>query len=976
MCHGNDLSGVHASSLVNHEKDFMCFDNESSMPWGATRACALYFKEHGKDEERIANPPILLATRRDSLAEPCMGAPAGKGAIDAALARDTTTTMSLWARWHDLYKEWQQFNEKLGHGEDWDSWLKMEFSSKFLDKGHALYVIEANIKVTRRCRRCRKNVDPWQGGVAMNPSNPGDCLFDAFGYFLSEDLPACVLRRLCVQVLQEEDMQESLKEIARHERMSSFRYCSRVLRKMWGGKPELAILCRLAGCRAAVFDPWGLRYTVGEEGPFIHLGFYACHYVALKPDAQVVKRYMNEVYVTKHMYRGAGDRNRDRRRRSRSDRRSRSRRPRVTLTPAPERRASPVLDQRRTRQDSTQARARAYAEPDRELALVGEKKFIVKPVAGLSFEDERSWLELVTWEQDGVQGCDWRCLLCRKWATTAHRESSQHQRRVYATGRRLECPTSLRTLRTVQEADQVFRGGSRTNERSESPPQRLYPDRSRSRSPLRHREVTLVERRFDQVGEQMVINVIDGMPMGNLYWHLAQRLQREQRLVEIFEGEQHEALRNYDEIPRGILQYSVLEDANPREEPDSPWGHSSEDSLDLDRTPERMEEVPEENGTITWRRRYVGAFDFDFPQNRTNVLLWHDDGSVELMELLFQGEWQRIHRYLTHRARTDERLMQINRLNETVARWYGVRELWLAVAIPDPAGFYDPPEPQIEEEAQPQQDGAPDDARQDRGGVHHTNPPMATPPNPGDIDHSVRVLRASNDGIVREAGKLPRRNSSPSRESPPGDGDMSSRYLGMSPTLPFLGGGEVESLTLVGSRGPLFGRRRSACEVRAARPRRKLDGIEHKVRRTLNISYEEVGYAPSFSAQPLLHQAGLLINGRLAKWLSAPQTLSMMEVAVIAKQDLPILGDYEVWLNMENVELGTTWGHCNRLQFCRTVKLHRGGAASSVRSRLSRKIQRSEAAPRQFYNLFKFYGQLPLWSCKRYKVSRIKQQQR
>ena len=246
-------------------------------------------------------------------------------------------------------------------------------------------------------------------------------------------------------------------------------------------------------------------------------------------------------------------------------------------------------------------------------------------------------------------------------------------------------------LRSVQEADQLFRGGSRMriNDRSESPPQRLYPSRSRSRSPLRHREVTLTERRFDQIGEPFVINVIEGMPMGNLYWHLAQRLQRDQRLIEIFEGEQHEALRTYDDIPEGILQYSLLEEVDPQEEPNSPWGHSSEDSLDLDRTPERLEEVPEENGTITWTRRYVGAFDFDFPQNRVNILLWFDDGSMELMELIFQGSFERIRRYLVYRARTDERLLSLSRLNEDVTRWYGVRELWLAAAIPDPAGFYD-----------------------------------------------------------------------------------------------------------------------------------------------------------------------------------------------------------------------------------------------------------------------------------------------
>ena len=130
-----------------------------------------------------------------------------------------------------------------------------------------------------------------------------------------------------------------------------------------------------------------------------------------------------------------------------------------------------------------------------------------------------------------------------------------------------------------------------------------------------------------------------------------------------------------------------------------------------------------------------------------------------------------------------------------------------------------------------------------------------------------------------------------------------------------------------------------------AKASRRLDGLDPRRGRCLYISYEDVGYAPSFLAQPLNHRATLVVNGRCAKWIEAPQTLSIVEVALIVKNCLPVIVEIDVWLNLKDISLGQHWGLCEGLEFNTSSRSNRGGAASSVRSKLSRKIQRSEAAP-------------------------------
>ena len=302
-------------------------------------------------------------------------------------------------------------------GEQWDSWLQMEVPTTELRQKEKCLVIN-DVKITKTLKARKHRGDPWNGGVAFDPQNPGDCLFDAFGYFLENNLEAKELRQHCIRVWRQEDMKGALQRTAAKEGMTPQRYCTRMGRKMWGGKAELAILCHLAKCRAAVYNPWGLRYAVGDTGPWLHLGFFASHYVALRADPEVVRQVRVRQGESMGPSRGAGDLGRSRRRRSRSRRSRTPRRARVTLTPAPDR-----GEALRRRQDNVGV---ATAAPCSEDVPIGEKKFIIKPIAGLSFEDERSWLEMVTWQQGGVRGCDWRCLLCQKWATTAHRESSQH----------------------------------------------------------------------------------------------------------------------------------------------------------------------------------------------------------------------------------------------------------------------------------------------------------------------------------------------------------------------------------------------------------------------------------------------------------------------------------------------------------------------------------------------------------------------
>ena len=234
-------------------------------------------------------------------------------------------------------RRWNFLTDKLYHGEDWDSWLRMEFRPNDKGSNNHQYYLAVDVKVTRRCRWRKKAADIWQGGVAMGPTAPGDCLFAAFSSFLEDDVSANTLRQLCVRAFKEEHAGRTKEDC--HERRNDpiQVLCTNVAQDV--GR-KAAILCRLAGCRAEVFDPCGLRYTVGESGPIVHLEFFAAHYVALKADAYVVKHFAKGAGYAAHPSKGAGETNRGRRRRSRSVRRSRSRRARTTLTPAPDRRAS------------------------------------------------------------------------------------------------------------------------------------------------------------------------------------------------------------------------------------------------------------------------------------------------------------------------------------------------------------------------------------------------------------------------------------------------------------------------------------------------------------------------------------------------------------------------------------------------------------------------------------------------------------
>ena len=155
-----------------------------------------------------------------------------------------------------------------------------------------------------------------------------------------------------------------------------------------------AYLLQIERLQGYGFSPVGLKFAEGTEGPVVKQ-----HHVALRRDARVIASSWPVWLGHVEQCRGAGDGAW----RSRSRRRQSQRKQRIRITPAPD----------RCRRNENPPRAQRR---DQHEVVVGEKKFVVVQVLGISFEDERTWLELIR-QEDGVTGyvANWRCILCKKW---------------------------------------------------------------------------------------------------------------------------------------------------------------------------------------------------------------------------------------------------------------------------------------------------------------------------------------------------------------------------------------------------------------------------------------------------------------------------------------------------------------------------------------------------------------------------------